>query len=189
MSRSSHGSGQFNSTQFAKLGSGVVIESGVLVFHPENIEIGDDVYIGHYTILKGYYQNKMVIDSGTWIGQQCFLHSAGGLTIGRNVGIGPAVKIITSFHTEEGIDVPILHSRIEFAPVVIEDDCDIGIGAIILPGVTIGRGAQVGAGAVVTRSVEPYAIVVGVPARLLRVRNQDYGLRNSNQTERTGQLS
>ncbi len=173
MFRGSHGSGQFELTQFAKLGQRVVIEPGVLVFHPENIEMGDDVYIGHYTILKGYYRNKMVIGSGTWIGQQCFLHSAGGLIIGRNVGIGPGVKIITSFHAEEGIDVPILHSRIEFAPVVIEDDCDIGIGAIILPGVTVGRGVQVGAGAVVTRAVEPYAVVAGVPARVLRMRNQD----------------
>lgn len=172
MQRSSHGSGQFDLTQFGKLGDGVVIEPAVLVFHAENIQIGDDVYIGHYAILKGYYRNKMLIGAGTWIGQQCFLHSAGGLTIGRNVGIGPGVKIITSFHAEEGTHVPILHSRVEFAPVVIEDDCDIGAGAIILPGVTIGRGAQVGAGAAVSRDVEPYAVVAGVPARVLRMRKQ-----------------
>ena len=59
------------------------------------------------TILKGYYKNRMVIRSGAWIGQQCFLHSAGGLTIGHNVGIGPGVKIITSFHGEEGGQTPI----------------------------------------------------------------------------------
>ncbi|GAH14691.1 unnamed protein product, partial [marine sediment metagenome] len=129
----------------------MIIEPGALVFHPENIEIGNDVYIGHYSILKGYYRNKMIIGAGTWIGQQCFFHSAGGLTIGRNVGIGPGVKIITSFHGEEGTHVPILHSHIEIAPVIIEDDCDIGVGTIVLPGVTIGRGAQVGAGAVLTR--------------------------------------
>ncbi len=169
-SRVSHGSGQFESSQFSRIGHGVVIEPGVLVFHPENIEIGDNVYIGHYTILKGYHHGRMVIGSGTWIGQQCFFHSAGDLIIGNNIGIGPGVKIITSFHTEEGISKPILHSRIEFAPVVIEDDADIGIGAIILPGVTIGKGAQVGAGAVVTRNVPAYAIVAGVPARLLRMR-------------------
>jgi acetyltransferase-like isoleucine patch superfamily enzyme len=173
MSRSSHGSGQFDLAHFARVGQGVTFEPGVLVFHPENIEIGDEVYIGHYTILKGYYRNKMVIDSGTWIGQQCFLHSAGGLKIGRNVGIGPAVKVITSFHSEEGPRVPILHRPIQFAPVVIEDDCDIGVGAVILPGVTIGHGTQVGAGAVVTRSVGPNSVLVGVPAKILRVRNHD----------------
>lgn len=90
--------------------------------------------------------------------------------IGMNVGIGPGVRIITSYHAEEGIAKPILHSRIEFAPVVIEDDSDIGVGAIILPGITVGRGSQVGAGSVVTHDVEPYSVVVGAPARPLRMR-------------------
>ncbi|MFZ2489538.1 MAG: acyltransferase [Anaerolineae bacterium] len=168
----SHGTGAFELTQFARLGRGVVFEPGVLVFHPEQIEIGDDVYVGHNTILKGYYKNRLVIGRGVWIGQQCFLHSAGGIVIGENVGIGPAVRIITSTHAEEGRDKPILHSRIEFAPVVIEADSDIGVGAIILPGVTVGRGAQIGAGAVVTSDVPPYAVVAGVPARLLRLRGE-----------------
>jgi len=170
MKRVSHGTGQFERHQFARLGNGVVIEVGVLVFHPEQIEIGDDVYIGHNTILKGYHKNRLVIGAGTWIGQQCFFHSGGGITIGRNVGIGPGVRIITSYHAEDGIDTPILHSRIEFAPVEIADDADLGVGCIILPGVTIGRGAQLGAGAVVTRDVPAYAVAAGAPARVLRDR-------------------
>lgn len=168
--RFSHGSGQFERSQFRRVGKGVVIEPGVLVFHPGSIEIGENVYVGHYTILKGYHRGRMVIGSGTWIGQQCFFHSAGDLIIGQNVGIGAGAKIITSFHSEEGLSKAILHSRIEFARVVIENDADIGIGAIILPGVTIGKGAQVAAGAVVVRNVPAYAIVGGVPARLLRMR-------------------
>jgi len=166
----SHGSGVFTPDQFSRLGGGVILEPGVLVFHPEHIEIGDNVYVGHNTILKGYYLNTMVIGANTWIGQQCFLHSAGGIAIGANVGIGPAVRIITSSHAEQGRDVPVLHSPIRFAPVTIEDDSDLGVGSIVLPGVHIGRGAIVGAGAVVTRSVPAYAIVVGAPARILRYR-------------------
>ena len=50
----SHGSGKFTKKSFAALGANVVFEAGVLVFHPENIKIGNHVYIGHYTILKGY---------------------------------------------------------------------------------------------------------------------------------------
>lgn len=167
----SHGTGDFDPAQFSRLGNNVVFEPGVLVFHPENIEIGDDVYIGHYTILKGYYRNKMMIGAGTWIGQQCFFHSGGGLTIGSNVGIGPGVKIITSYHSEDAIDRPILHSPIEFSPVVIGDNCDVGVGAIILPGVKIGIGVQIGAGAVVTHSIADYAVVAGVPARVLSYRS------------------
>jgi acetyltransferase-like isoleucine patch superfamily enzyme len=168
--RSSHGSGRFKRSQIARIGQNVILEAGVLVFHPENIEIGDGVYVGHYTILKGYYRGRMVIGDGTWIGQQCFFHSAGDLIIGSNVGIGPGVKIITSSHAEEGTAKPILHSRIESAPVAIEDDADIGVGAVVLPGVRIGKGAQVGAGAVVAADVPAYSVVAGVPARLIRMR-------------------
>jgi acetyltransferase-like isoleucine patch superfamily enzyme len=171
--RVSHGTGQIDLARFARLGEGVVIEPGVLVFHPETISIGDGVYVGHHTILKGYHRGRMDIGRGTWIGQQSFLHSAGDLLIGENVGIGPAVKIITSHHVEDGRSTPILHSRVEFQAVVIADDVDIGVGAIILPGVTIGRGAQIGAGAVVATSIADYAVAAGVPARVLRSRTDE----------------
>lgn len=166
----SHGTGLFSSSQLASCGEGCVFESEVLIFHPENVHLGRDVYIGHRAILKGYHDGVMRIGDGTWIGQQCFFHAAGDLTIGRDVGIGPAVKILTSTHAEAGRELPILRSPIVRAPVLIEDDADVGVGAIVLPGVTIGRGAQVGAGAVVTTDVPPYAVVAGVPARVLRVR-------------------
>lgn len=166
----SHGDGSFSRESFAAIGDDVVIEGGVLVFHPDRIFIGSRSYIGHRAILKGYHLGVMRIGDGSWIGQDCFLHAAGDITIGRNVGIGPKVSVLTSVHAEHGRQLPILRSPLEFAPVVIHDDADIGLGAIILPGVTIGVGAQVGAGAVVTRDVPPYAIVAGVPAKTLRMR-------------------
>jgi len=147
-----------------------VIEPGALVFHPENIALGENVYIGHQAILKGYYKGLFSIGDGSWIGQGAFLHAAGGLTIGADVGVGPQVKILTSTHEDPGRERPIMEGAIAFAPVLIEDGCDLGIGAIVLPGVTIGRGAQVGAGAVVTKDVPAYAVVAGNPARVLRLR-------------------
>ena len=170
MRHRSHGDGSFRVEQLARCGDDCVFEAGVLVFHPENIELGLNVYVGHRAILKGYYKNTMRIGDETWIGQQAFLHSAGGIEIGARVGIGPGVRIITSAHGEAGRDVPILSSPIELAPVVIEDDCDIGVGAVILPGVRIGKGAQIGAGAVVTRDIPPYSVAVGVPATVTRER-------------------
>ena len=165
-----HGNGAFDVSQFKSIGNNVIFEDGVLVFHPETIELGNNIYIGHNSILKGYHKNYLKIRDGVWIGQQCFFHSAGGITIGNNVGIGPGVKILTSYHSEEGRSKTILHSKILFASVIIEDDADIGIGAIIMPGVTIGKGAQVGAGAVVTTDMKAYSISVGVPARIVRSR-------------------
>ena len=168
--RTSHGTGRWQPTDLARLGSGTVIEDDVLIFRPDHVEIGADVYIGHMTILKGYHVNTLVIGDGSWIGEQCYFHAAGGISIGQDVGIGPGVRIITSVHAEDGIETPILRSRIEFAPVVIEDGADIGVGAIILPGVTVGRGVQIGAGAVVTADLPPYAVAAGVPATVRRTR-------------------
>lgn len=166
----SHGTGEFSPSQFKSLGADCVFEAGVMVFHPENITLGHNVYVGHQAILKGYYKNEMVIGEQTWIGQQCFFHAAGGITIGARVGIGPGVKILTSVHAEHGRETPVLFSPIDLSPVVIEDDADLGINAVILPGVRVGRGAVIGAGAVVTEDIPPYAVAAGVPARVLRFR-------------------
>ena len=125
----SHGDGSFVSDDFAGLGDHCVIEPGVMVFHPENITLGENVYVGHRAMLKGYHRNEMVIGDNTWIGQDCFFHSAGGLTIGNTVGIGPGVRILTSTHRDPGTPNPIMEGELVFAPVRIGDGSDIGIGA------------------------------------------------------------
>jgi acetyltransferase-like isoleucine patch superfamily enzyme len=171
----SHGDGRFEPSQLRQLGPDCVFEAGALVFHPENVSLGRNVYVGHYAILKGYYKNELVVGDETWIGQQCFLHAAGGLTVGARVGIGPAVRVLTSVHEEAGRGVPVLFAPVRLAPVVIEDDADLGVGAVILPGVTVGRGAVIGAGAVVHRDVPAYAVAAGVPAKVLRFRPEEHG--------------
>lgn len=167
----SHGTG-LPPWNFSFKGNDVVIEETALVFHPENIRIGDDVYIGHQTILKGYYQNALIIGDGSWIGQQCFFHSAGGINIGCNVGIGPGVKILTTTHRFDNPNLPIIHQEVIPAPVKIGDNCDIGCNALILPGVELGKGCQIGAGAVVTKSFSPFSLLAGVPAKLIRTLTQ-----------------
>jgi len=166
----SHGTGEFKLEDFHYLGKDVIFEKGVLVFHPENIEIGDNVYIGHYTIIKGYYKNFMSIGAHSWIGQNCFLHSAGGLRIEEAVGIGPNVTILTSSHEILNGNIPVIFSRLEFGEVVLEEGCDIGAGSIILPGLRIGKGAIIGAGSVVTKDIPPFEIWAGVPAQKVRKR-------------------
>ena len=168
--KKSHGNGEFSLSEFRKIGENVVFEKGVMVFHPENIEIGNNVYIGHNAMLKGYYKNIMRIGDNTWIGQGSFFRSGGGLYIGNNVGVGPFIKILTHQHIEEEPEKPILLCGQIFEEVIIEDNCDIGIGSIILPGVRIGKGSIVGAGTVVTSDVEPFTLVVGNPSRFLRKR-------------------
>jgi len=167
---SSPGSGEFDRADFAAIGDGVIFEAGVLVFHPENIHLSSNIYVGHQAILKGYHKSTMKIGRDVWIGQQCFLHSAGGLEIGEGVGIGPGVRILTSLHNDPGISLPIMEGEIRFAPVHIGAGSDLGAGSIVLPGVRIGRGVQVGAGAVVSTDLPDLAVAAGVPARVLRMR-------------------
>lgn len=170
MRHRSHGSGAFQPEQLAACGADCVFESDVLVFHPENVYLGRNVYVGHRTMLKAYHANQMRIGDETWIGQMCFFHSAGGIEIGARVGIGPGVIILTSTHQELGRGIAPLSSPVETAPVHVEDEANVGVGTIILPGVRIGRGARIGAGSVVTGDVAPYAIVAGAPARFVRER-------------------
>src|SRR5204862_3234723 len=103
----SHGTGRFQRGDLGRCPDSVVLEEGALVFHPENVFLDEDVYVGHYAILKGYYKSQLTIGRGTWIGQGAFLHAAGGITIGDVVGIGPKVSILTSVREDPGPGAPL----------------------------------------------------------------------------------
>lgn len=170
MTAASHGSGRFSRGELGSCGPGTVIEEGVLVFQPQHVFLGDDVYVGHRAVLHGDTRGELRIGDGSWIGPDCFLHGAGGLTIGRRVGIGPRVAIITSVHAETPAGGAIIDAPLEFAPVNVGDGCDVGVGAILLPGTRLGAGVQVGAGAVVSGEFDGGIVLAGVPARVLRSR-------------------
>ena len=87
------------------------------------------------------------------------------------MGWGPGAKVLGSTHTGIPIDVPIIQTALEIKPVKVETGADIGMNATILPGVTIGKHSIVAAGSVVTKSVPPYSIVGGNPARILKQYN------------------
>ena len=150
-------------------GNAVRIGVGVLVLHPQTFEIGDGVFIGNQTYLQGRHDGRCSIGAHSWIGPQAYFDCR-DLTLGEYVGWGPGAKVLGSEHTGEPTDVPIIQTDLVIKPVRVEAGADIGVNAVLLPGVTVGRGAIVGAGAVVTVDVPPYAVVAGVPARLLRSR-------------------
>ena len=93
--------------------------------------------------------------------------------IGNFVMIAPDVAFIGRTHRADSVDRPMVEQgEIRFPPAVVEDDVWIGQRVLILPGLRIGQGAIVGAGAVVTKDVPPYAVVAGVPARIIKWRKQ-----------------
>jgi maltose O-acetyltransferase len=97
------------------------------------------------------------------------------LKVGKDVMMGPDVVMIGENHQSTKRDVPMrLQGYKTFPPIRIEDDVWIGARVIVLPGVTIGKGAIIGAGAVVTKDVPAYAICVGNPARVIRFRDASH---------------
>jgi acetyltransferase-like isoleucine patch superfamily enzyme len=147
-------------------GSGLRVEPGVGFKHPETFEVGEGVFIGSQTFIQGRFDGCCKIGNGVWIGPQSYF-DARDLVIGNQVGWGPGAKVLGSTHTGLPVDVPIIETDLVIKPVRVEDWADIGTGAVLLPGVTVGRGAVVGAGAVVTRDVAPFAKVAGVPAKVI----------------------
>lgn len=93
------------------------------------------------------------------------------VTIGNDVMMGPDCMLFTTNHGMGDINVPMWKQPFtEPKPIVIEDNVWIGARVIILPGVRVGRGSVIGAGSVVTHDVEPYSVVGGNPAKLIRYR-------------------
>ncbi len=122
-------------------------------------------------IMKSNYfisPNRLRIGDYSHINRGCLLDARGIITIGDNVSVSHNVSIMTGGHDMQS---PTFSGR--YLPIVISDYVWIGVGATILQGVTIGRGAVVCAGAVVTKDVEEYAVVAGVPARKISERNRD----------------
>lgn len=113
------------------------------------------------------------LGNGVAVGWFAELDARGGIEVGDNTNISSHVKIITGSHD---IDDP--YFTADFKPVIIGERCWLGTGAIVLQGVTIGDGAIVAAGAVVTKDIPPYEIWGGVPAK--KIRDRERNLRYSN---------
>ena len=129
------------------------------------IRIGDRTHIGEFTLIAAN-QGSVVIGSDSWLGPHSTIHGNGGVSIGNNVMIASHCAINTVSHNSERQDIPMSEQGISCDPVLIEDDVWIGVGAIILQGVRIGRGSIVAAGALVNRSLPAGSVAMGVPARM-----------------------
>ena len=153
----------------AGAGHGLHVGSGVNFKHIERLTFGNGVFLGAGTYVQGRFDGHCEIGDQTWIGPGSYF-DARDLVIGEQVGWGPGAKVLGSAHTGVPADVPIIRTDLVIKPVRIGAWADIGVNAVILPGVTIGKGAMVGAGAVVNKDVPDNAVVAGVPAKFLRWR-------------------
>ncbi|MEW6500657.1 MAG: tetratricopeptide repeat protein [Thermodesulfobacteriota bacterium] len=127
--------------------------------------------VGDYSQLKAM-GGTIAIGENCSIQDFCQLYGHGGLTIGNDVRIAAQTIIIPSNHNFDRLDLPIRAQGDTCLGITIGDDVWIGAGCKILDGVTIGSGCVIGAGSVVNRSLPPYSVAVGVPARVIRTRGE-----------------
>ncbi|QAA82189.1 acyltransferase [Aequorivita sp. H23M31] len=122
------------------------LEYNVYLSNGKNVEIGADCQINENVFIQG-------------------------AKIGNNVLIAPNVAILSNSHNHNNIEIPIRNQgESDPNPPIIEDDVWLGRNVVVMPGVVIGKGSIIGAGAVVTKSVVPYSVMGGVPAKLIKMR-------------------
>jgi acetyltransferase-like isoleucine patch superfamily enzyme len=125
-----------------------------------NISLGVEMWTGW----------RLKMGARSTIGQRCYIDARGGIRLDSDVSVSREACLLTATHVPDDPDF-----AGELAPIHLERRAWIGVRALLLPGVRVGEGAVVAAGAVVTADVEPYTIVAGTPARALRKRQEPMG--------------
>jgi len=162
------------------IGKRCKIEENVLIHSvcKRKIILGDDVTIcfGAHIRPSGYWNKEigegLKIGNKSSIGAYSYIGCAGYIDIGNNVMIGPRITCIAENHNFDQTNIPINEQGVNRKGIKICDNVWIGANVTILDGVNIGEGAIIAAGAVVVKNVEPFAIVGGVPAKLIKNRKQ-----------------
>ena len=177
-----------------KTGSGLILGRNVVIRHPAKIHLHDNVTIDDNCLLDGRGDDEagLVLEDGVLINRNCMLQaksgpihigkrssfgsnsvivSMSGVDIGDSVLAAGNVYISAGAYRMDDLSKPIMdQAAYSKGPIVIGDNVWLGTGAVILDGVTIGKNAVVGAGAIVNKDVPENAIVAGIPAKVLKMR-------------------
>jgi len=166
---------ELESMGFASLGENVLISKNASFYGVENISIGSDVRIDDFCILSG----KIAILDNVHISAAVLLYGGeASITIGNHVSVSSrsAIYAITDDFSGQYLVGPMEpeHLRnVKSAPVVLKDFSLIGTGTTILPGITVGEGAAVGAMSLVKNDLAPWNLYVGIPCKKIKNRSKD----------------
>ena len=158
---------------FAEFGRGTALETPVRLLGERRIAIGNDVFVGPgcwlQTMDEGGDEVALWIGDGSNIAGNCVISAVSHVRLGKKVLLARNVYISDHIHAYEDATTPVLDQGVaRVQPVDIEDGAWLGQNVVVCPGVRIGRGAVVGANAVVLEDVPAFSLAVGAPARVVR---------------------
>ncbi len=166
---------------YISAGKNLIIEDNCEIngFSRRGIQFGDKVTIGSYAIIRptNFYGGEpgegLKIGNNSNIGPYSYIGCSGYIEIGNNVMMSPRVGLYAENHNFSTTDIPMKEQGVTRQSIIIEDDCWIASNTVILAGVTIGKGSVIASGSVVNKSVPPYSIVGGVPAKIIKNRKPE----------------
>jgi len=172
------------------MGRGVALGANIAIRHPHKIHIGDNVVVDDNCVLdaKGKTNKGIKIHNGVFVGRgtiltchngdielednvnigfNCVISSLSSIVIKKNHLMAAFCYLVGGDHDSDRTDIPVLFQGRSSKGIMIEDNVWLGAGVAVLDGVTIGRDTIIGAGAVVNKDVEEFAIAAGLPAKFL----------------------
>lgn len=150
-----------------------------LSFSCGSISIGTNCLI-HSGSIMATYGGKIILSDQVSINPGTIIYGHGGISIGKMTRIAANCTLIAANHNFNQTDKPIMDQGLSTKGIFIDDDVWIGTRCVVLDGVRVGKGSVIAAGAVVTKDVEPYSVVAGVPAKLLKFRQKQMEITNAN---------
>lgn len=166
--------GKLLCSQLGKCGKNVSINAPNVVGHPELMEIGDDSVILDGARLQSYPglgddQPKIKIGKRCFLGYRLCILAGADVTLGDDVLMASDITLCSHNHgMDPETSIPYMSQKLTCKPIQIGDNCWIGDKVVVVAGVSIGKGAVIGAGSVVTKSVPDYSIAAGIPARVIK---------------------
>lgn len=174
------------------VGSNCFIEKNVRFYAPQRMYLGNRVFIGERSFIDAAFKDseirfkddvhisqgviiravggKILFNEMVSVGTRSVIYGADDVEIGRYSLLSNHVELMSGNHVFKDPNTPIRFQGRETGKISIGEDVWLGTYVIVLPGVTIGRGSVIGAGAVVTKDIPPYSIAVGVPAKVIKKR-------------------
>ncbi|AKG23044.1 acyltransferase [Calothrix sp. 336/3] len=169
---------EFSGWHGIEIGDAVDILYGVCVNaegdRNSRVRIGDRVTLEHGVYIHASHQGSVSIDTDTYIGPYTSIRGSQNVTIGKNCLIAAHSQICAHRPMSGDSEWEISHSPISSSGITIGDDCWLGHSVKVMNGVTIGKSSVIGAGAVVTTDIPAFSVAVGIPARVIKNRSEEF---------------